>query len=170
MTKRRMEVWGKTGNYFARRPNNLMLQVAPRWSPMPKHHRLCVGTNWWSLPSHFPDHRYSQHSNKIWIFVQIYVRFSGDKNVETPQRRQTAVAIRDGGTWRPPSPPLYRWRPAETSPRCSALCKHPLQPSSVIITWGVRGWVTPTQEGVLPPHYHPNSLVGAFLAGSRCDC
>ena len=40
------------------------------------------------------------------------MRLSGDKNVETPQCRQTAVAIRDGGG--DPLPPLlYRWRPAE---------------------------------------------------------
>ena len=43
----------------------------------------------------------------------------------------------------------------QCSPRCPALCKHPVQPSSVIITWGVRGWVTPTQEGVLPPILPP---------------
>ena len=55
MTKRRTGgCETKTGNYVIARCQTIQcFKLCPGGPTLPKHHRLCVGTNWWSFPGHF---------------------------------------------------------------------------------------------------------------------
>ena len=47
-------VWDKTGNYVIARCQTIQcFKLCPGGPTLPKHHRLCVGTNWWPFPGHF---------------------------------------------------------------------------------------------------------------------